>query len=134
MIRILTLFIICISPIIYVFLLRPPIPQSLTQKQSLSMIIKQQNSANFVIIDVRSPAEFHSGFINGAVNIDWNTNRDELLTLKSTDTLLLYCQSGRRSKLAQQYLIDHGYESVYNIEGGINALRNETTAGAFDSN
>ena len=132
--QIIILIIICISPIIYIFLLRPPIPQSLTQKESLLMILNQQNSANFVLIDVRSPAEFNSGFINGAVNIDWNTNRDELLTIKPTDTLLLYCQSGRRSKLAQQYLIDHGYGSVYNIEGGINALRNETTAGAFDNN
>ena len=91
----------------------------LQPKQALELILNNQTNSNFVIIDVRTEKEFNSGYINGAINIDWESNKNDLLSINKNDELLLYCQSGRRSKLAQTFLIENGFKSVSNINGGL---------------
>ena len=92
---------------------------SISPKEALDTILINKDNPNFILIDVRTNDEFESGFINGAINIDWPSNKDNLLSLEKNDTLLLYCQTGRRSKLAQNYLIKNGYRSVTDIKGGL---------------
>ena len=37
--------------------------------------------------------------------------------------ILVYCQSGNRSKIASERLISYGYTNVYNMMGGIAAYQ-----------
>ena len=72
-------------------------------------------------IDVRSAAEYETGHLSGAHNINFDriaTHIAEITTDKNA-LLVLYCKSGRRSGLAKQTLDQLGYVNVVN-GGGIN--------------
>ena len=73
----------------------------------------------FVIIDARTQAEFDEGHIEGAVLIPEYeiTDRAEE-EIPDKDTLILvYCRSGRRSKIAADALIELGYTNVKEFGG-----------------
>ena len=74
-----------------------------------------------VIVDVREQFEYNSGRIPGAINIPITSISDEQPSeLPDLDqVILVYCRSGRRSKIAAQKLFDMGYTHVYEF-GGIN--------------
>lgn len=76
----------------------------------------------FVLLDVRSKAEYEEGHIEGAINIPLNNLAYEIENeVPDTDTMIcLYCRSGVRVITAGHILYDLGYENVYNM-GGINA-------------
>ena len=72
-----------------------------------------------IIIDVRSPAEFSNGHIDGAINIPVDRIGQEARSikgLKKDSTILVYCRSGRRSAASAQILQQQGYKHV--IDGG----------------
>jgi len=71
-------------------------------------------------IDVRTPAEFASGHVDGAVNIEFQLIADQIaeLTTDKDATIRLYCRSGRRSGVAKQSLESLGYRNTSN-EGSI---------------
>lgn len=78
---------------------------------------------NAVLIDVRSPAEYATGHIRGAVLLPLNTvalSIDRVVPEKAAP-IVVYCQSGARSSSARQQLLDMGYSNVIN-GGGLNAL------------
>ena len=73
----------------------------------------------FVIIDARTQAEFDEGHIEGAILIPEYeiTDRAEE-EIPDKDTLILvYCRSGRRSKIAADALIELGYTNVKEFGG-----------------
>ncbi|MFZ1729037.1 MAG: rhodanese-like domain-containing protein [Bacteroidota bacterium] len=80
-----------------------------------------QEHKNAVILDVRTPAEFHSGHIPGAVNRDIS-DRDFSEKVQSYDKstpVLLYCHSGSRSHHAGKVLVKLGFAQVYNLASGL---------------
>ena len=70
-----------------------------------------------IVIDVRSPQEFAEGHIPGAICIpEYNTQREIKNKVPNIDSLIiLYCDSGVRSKNAQKRLQKMGYRQVYNL-------------------
>ncbi len=74
---------------------------------------------NVVLVDVRSQAEYNSGHIKGAVLLPLpQVSVDAEKALGSKDrTIIVYCQSGSRSKLAAMLLKRKGYDSVYDFGG-----------------
>jgi len=79
-----------------------------------------------VILDVRTLDEFENGFIYGAINFDIMgiTFRDEILALDRDKVYLVYCRSGARSANACNFMESNGFNSVYNLDGGIVAWNN----------
>ncbi|MEN9740735.1 MAG: hypothetical protein RLZ72_1001 [Actinomycetota bacterium] len=71
------------------------------------------------IIDVRTPDEFASGHVDGAVNIDWEgaTFADEVAALDKHGTYLLYCRSGNRAGQAKAAMEQMGFTHVTNLGG-----------------
>ena len=73
----------------------------------------------YVILDTRTEEEFAEGHIPGAILIPY----DEILekaesVLKEKDQLILvYCRSGRRSKLASEDLVKLGYTNIREFGG-----------------
>lgn len=76
---------------------------------------------DYVILDVRTQAEYDQGHIPGAILIPRDTVATAAEdTLPNKDQLILvYCRSGNRSKQASQALVDLGYTNVIEF-GGIN--------------
>ncbi len=71
---------------------------------------------NALVIDVRSPAEFAMGHVEGALNIPVEAIAPQNLTAldDKARTLVLYCASGMRSAYARNALMQLGYSKVIN--------------------
>ena len=63
-----------------------------------------------LLLDVRSPAEYGSGHIDGARNIPITTLRNELGGLPKDRPIVVYCASGMRSYTAHTMLRASGYD------------------------
>jgi rhodanese-related sulfurtransferase len=76
------------------------------------------------LVDVRMPAEFASGHLHGAVNIDWTAKDYEaaFAKLDPKRPVLLYCHGGGRSEQALEHLAAVGYDARH-LEGGITAWK-----------
>ncbi|GME36416.1 Protein phosphatase fmp31 [Neofusicoccum parvum] len=85
---------------------------------------------NSLLVDVRTPAEFESGFLDGAINIEYQ-NIEQLASrpgVSKSDDITLYCRSGRRSAIALDTLKSMGFETVRDIgsfEAAQETLRRE---------
>ncbi len=97
------------------------IAEDITPEEAFTLIQANQQSPDFVIIDVRTPEEFASGYLENAVNIDYNSAAfsDEIKTLDKNRTYLIYCRSGARSSQALGLMAVLQFAEVYNISGGI---------------
>lgn len=75
-----------------------------------------------VLLDVRTPDEYATGHLQGAVNINVEDSAfdDSIADLDKDGHYVVYCRSGRRSALAVQKMRDAGFTDV-------------TDAGAIDS-
>lgn len=78
-----------------------------------------------IILDVRTPGEVASGYVEGAVIIDITQSdfMDKVTKLEKGKPIYVYCKAGGRSANASQKLIDLGYENVYNVLGGMDAWK-----------
>ena len=85
---------------------------------------------NFILLDVRTAAEFRERRIEGALLLPYNEIRDRAeAELPDKDTVIfLYCRSGRRTVTAAAALAALGYTTVYNF-GGILDWPYATTSG-----
>ncbi|MCC9608408.1 molybdopterin-synthase adenylyltransferase MoeB [Blastopirellula sp. JC732] len=72
------------------------------------------------ILDVREPAEFEICNIGGTL-IPMSVLPARFRKLDRSATYIVHCKSGMRSSTAVQLLRDFGFESVYNLNGGIDA-------------
>ena len=87
-------------------------------------------SSDFILLDLRTRAEFSAYHIPGAIclpNEDIGGEMPDILPDPGR-TILVYCRSGRRSKEAARKLADLGYTNVIEI-GGILDYEGETAAG-----
>lgn len=77
---------------------------------------------DYVILDVRTQAEYDESHIPGAILIphDTVTTAAEDALPDKDQLILVYCRSGNRSKQASQTLVDLGYTNVVEF-GGINS-------------
>lgn len=81
---------------------------------------------NNQLLDVRTSDEFDSGYIKGAVNIDfWDPAFMDLVKAKFDKSLpiLVYCAGGGRSGMAASNLRKKGFKIIYDLEGGYESYR-----------
>jgi len=95
--------------------------RNLSPAQARELIGKQAGNPDFVLLDVRTPGEFQSERIGGAVMIDYNSRnfRAELAGLDREKTYLVYCRTGNRSTGALKGMREEGFRNVYHLDGGI---------------
>ena len=70
------------------------------------------NQVPYILVDVRTPAEYASGHIPTAVNIPVTEIATRLPTEDTSALIILYCRSGARSASARQTLQGLGYSNV----------------------
>ena len=80
---------------------------------------RMDTEENFVLLDVRTQEEYEQGYIPGAVLLPYDeiSARAQELPLEKDTLILVYCRSGRRSKIAAQTLVDLGYTNVQEFGG-----------------
>jgi rhodanese-related sulfurtransferase len=96
--------------------------QSGFKNAPIANLTKIKNEKKAVVIDVRTPAEWQQGVIDGAdIFIDYNSAnfKQQLAKLDKTKTYVVYCRSGGRSAGASQVMVDNGFKNVVNMQGGI---------------
>ena len=78
------------------------------------------------VLDVRTDAEYKTGFIGEAVNVSPSELMRKLDAMKvdKEQDIMIYCQSGARSASAARQLVKNGYTKVHNLSGGIMAWKN----------
>ena len=73
----------------------------------------------YIILDVREQEEFDQGHIPGAILIPY-TQIEEMAPQMLPDKeqlILVYCRSGRRSKIAAEALVELGYTNIREFGG-----------------
>ena len=97
----------------------------MAQKQGYKQISQAQakeimdTRSDYILLDVRTEKEFAAGHIKGAILIpDYEIRlRAEKELPDKAKTILVYCRSGRRSKLAARDLAELGYSDVLEFGG-----------------
>lgn len=82
--------------------------------------LKNLNTEEYMLIDIRDEAAFAHGFIPGAVNIPLSKLREEPELLLKEKKLVLYCAKGILSYDAAEELAEKGYDAVH-LAGGYGA-------------
>ena len=73
----------------------------------------------YIILDVREQDEYDAGHISGAILIPYTqieAKANEMLPDKD-QLILVYCRSGRRSKIAAEALAELGYTNIKEFGG-----------------
>ena len=72
-----------------------------------------------IILDTREQDEFDEGHIPGAILIPYTEmeNKAEAMLPDKDKLILVYCRSGRRSKIAAESLVKLGYTNVKEFGG-----------------
>ena len=89
-----------------------------------------ESDSEAIILDVRSLDEYNSSHIENAVNIPYTEIESRFLSEVTEDknaTILVYCQSGRRSEIASETLVKLGFTNVKNF-GGLNNWKFELSS------
>lgn len=74
-----------------------------------------------VVIDVRDSKEITYKKLEGSINIPFNELNEKINSIvpDKNQPILVYCATGSRSIFACQMLANHGYNTIYNLYGGI---------------
>ena len=82
---------------------------------------------DFVILDVRTPAEYGDGRIAGAYMIDYRSPgfKEDVGKLDRGRTYLVYCRVGNRSGSAVKLMNEMAFRRIYHLEGGITRWKDE---------
>jgi rhodanese-related sulfurtransferase len=82
---------------------------------------KLKSETNPQLLDVRTPAEYSSEHLDGAMNMDWNGAdfESKAAALNKSEPVFVYCKVGGRSAQAANKLQQIGFKEIYNMDGGI---------------
>ncbi len=84
-------------------------------------------TADSVLVDVREPDEVAEGTLPDSRNIPLTEFVERLSELDASKPIVLFCRSGGRSAQAAQYLVDSGFSTVANLEGGMLAWQEQSS-------
>ncbi|MEZ5013312.1 MAG: rhodanese-related sulfurtransferase [Chitinophagales bacterium] len=85
-----------------------------------------------IIIDMRNHYEYEVGHFEKAVELPSDTFREqlpmavEMLADKKDTPIIMYCTGGIRCEKASAYMLHHGFNNVFHLEGGIIHYTNQT--------
>lgn len=91
--------------------------QQVTSTEAAKMLASKKK---FVVLDVRTPGEFNSGHIKGAINIDIN-DRDAEQKIKKLDrnaNYIVHCRTKNRSQAAVEIMQANGFKNIYKMHDG----------------
>jgi thioredoxin len=88
---------------------------------------KGMSAEGVQLLDVRTAGEFNSGHLKGALQANYNNDKEfkeRVAALDKTKPVYVYCLSGGRSSAAADWMRANGFVNVVNLKGGIAAWKN----------
>ncbi|WP_022819162.1 rhodanese-like domain-containing protein [Fusobacterium russii] len=97
--------------------------RQISQEEAMQIM---KEKTGYIIIDVRTKAEYDDGHIKGAISLpNENITKADINELPDKEQLILvYCRSGNRSRQAAKKLVNKGYTNVHEF-GGIGTWKGE---------
>ena len=97
--------------------------RQVNSEQAIQMMAENEG---YIILDVRTAAEYHEGHIEGAINVPNEEISDKEISRlpDKSQMIFVYCGCGNRSKDASEKLVKLGYTNIVEF-GGINTWPNE---------
>ena len=89
--------------------------------------LEEADRSGLYLLDVRTPAEFSTGSIPGAVNIPLAELRERIAELPRDRKVILYCRVGLMAYNAARLLEAHGITDCFNLSGGYETWHVATT-------
>lgn len=82
-----------------------------------------QTTPDVIVMDIRTPDEFRSGHLRGAVNIDFYGKdfQAHIDALDKEATYFIYCRTGRRSGVTVRHMAQTGFKHILHLEKGISS-------------
>lgn len=104
--------------------------EEFTQISMEELAQRLQTESDYILLDVRTPEEFSTGHIPGAICIpNESIGKQEITVLPNKkQRIYIYCRSGSRSKQAADKLLDMGYTNLVEA-GGIMDWQGEIQVG-----
>jgi len=92
-----------------------------------AVVSKIESTTDLIVVDVRTPAEYNDGHIEGAQLINWNDSQfeNQINQLDKSKPIVVYCAVGGRSGKAYARLKTLGFKEVFDMKGGFDAWRKE---------
>ena len=87
------------------------------------LVLWQEEGRNFLLVDVREPYEHEALNIGGKL-IPLGELMSRRNELDKDIPIVLYCEKGIRSTIALQRLEGSGFHLLYNLKGGMKAVKN----------
>jgi len=91
--------------------------QDLTPKEFNDYLVDDE----VTLVDVREQWEFDICQIKGAILMPMSEIANSYVNLNKDSKIALYCHSGIRSMHVADFLLSQGYQSLANLQGGIDA-------------
>jgi len=80
--------------------------------------VRQADTSTHFLLDVRTPAEFATGTITGAVNIPLDSLRERISEIPANKTTIVFCRAGLLAYNAARILEGNGITDYFNLSGG----------------
>ncbi len=97
------------------------VPQASVQEVRTSL----NSDSGAILLDVREPHELEISRIDGALHIPMSQVAFRIEEIDPKRDVFVICRSGKRSNQIAGILLQRGFESVWNVAGGINAWARE---------
>ena len=98
-----------------------PEPTKAPSISAAELHARRESGAAPVVIDVRTPEEYASGHIPGAVNVPFDQVAQRIAEIDAPHGVALYCMVGPRARKGESALLAAGYEKIFHLEGGLAA-------------
>lgn len=98
-------------------------PASAVGEISCEQLRQKKPSSDWILVDVRADYERSVEAIEGSLHCPLASLDEDTLAAHRDKEIVLYCQSGVRSRQAGERLLAAGYRRVLSMAGGMNAWR-----------
>ena len=106
--------------------------------QQMNQLLEAKDT---IVIDMRNHYEYEVGHFENAIEIPSDTFREqlpmaaEMMKDNKQKHIIMYCTGGIRCEKASAYMLHHGFENVFHLEGGIinyaNKIKEENLPSQF---
>jgi NADPH-dependent 2,4-dienoyl-CoA reductase/sulfur reductase-like enzyme/peroxiredoxin family protein/rhodanese-related sulfurtransferase/TusA-related sulfurtransferase len=94
--------------------------------------VRQADTSKHFLLDVRTPAEYATGTIAGAVNIPLDSLRERIGEIPGNKTVILFCRVGLIAYNAARILEAYGISDYFNLSGGYETYHIASAKQDFD--